>query len=164
MPKKWRRRTHGTARQIGKAFVIDDESQQHRKARLPQASFRVPRRTTGRKGVLDRFHKTDEEKQEEQKRKRLKILVEKKERSKEGEDKGKHMMGVPIPEEEEQNVLEELPDEIRAEVTPVIEEVKRDIKSLSEILRESRFAQWLNRKADEYRMKREEKSKLSSNG
>ena len=153
--KRWRTRTTGTAAQRGQHFIIDDESIQSKRTRLPPPSFLVPRKKSILSNPLRR--KSEEEKLEDEKRKRLKELAEKKKHE-------KYMMGQPIHKEEPKEGFEKFDQEIREEAKELkdglhddgvyaVVEIKREFKPLSEILRESRFAQWLNRKAEEYKEK-----------
>lgn len=172
--KKWRRRTHGTPNQIGKAFPLEESSMQSRKARLPKPSIWI----RGNPLRLQWKGKSDEEKLADDRKKRFKELNKKNERE-------VRMFGLPVrksdnqvssidklrfkldPEtefsdgnEELREEIDELKDKLHDDKVYAVVEVKREFKPISERLRENRFFQWLNRKTEGYRRKRQEKSKL----
>ena len=132
--KKWRRRTHGTARQIGQAFPVEESSMQSRKANLPRIS-------ENRQSRLRRMFDNEEREKE----KRLKELAEKKKHE-------KHMMGQPIEEYEEPTVDEQIRAEA-GEVKKVVMEINYDTKSnlhrLSDWLRQTRIGRFFERKKEE---------------
>jgi hypothetical protein len=136
--RRWRTRTRGSPRQIGQHFVVDDESLQAKKSRLPKVEESKQSRL---RRIFSRQFDAEEREKEKQ-RKRLRELKER-----------KQMYGIPIEEPKQPKLLVlgdeivELPDadQLREEIEPVVEEIKVEFKPLSQILRESRFTQWLNR-------------------
>ena len=155
--RQWRRRVKGTPNQIGKAFPIDDESQNARKNRLPSLSG------SGHPSYQRRKHgiPVEEDKKPNILKRTVKALTPKPKKKQE-----KKMFGQPVifqsdnePTEEEafrEEVKEDIKDLKDAGVVAVIE-IKREFKPLSEILKESRITKYLQRKAEERKMKRESK-------
>jgi hypothetical protein len=158
--KRWRTRTSGTPSQVGQHFIIDDESMQSKKARLPPPSIWIRGNPLRRQSEED---KQDDERLKE-KRKRLKKLARTYAEKKKHE---KYMMGQPIHKEEPKEGLEKFDQEVREEAKELkdglhddgvyaVVEIKREFKPISEILRDNRFYRWLDRKTEGYRRKREE--------
>lgn len=153
--RKWRKRTSGTPNQIGKAFPIDEPSQQKLKASLPRIS-------ESREDRLAKIHRRmaeyEAEKEDEAEKKehhgltdRIKKAVKPKEKP---TTEQKMIGGLParVPVTEEVTPVQE----IRIEVMPVMETVKSYGEDVRDWFKTTRVFLYLQRKADERVLKKEQ--------
>jgi hypothetical protein len=181
--RKWRKRTHGTARQIGTPFILD-ESQQSMKARLPKAQYGV----RGSRGVLEEKKKYEDARKqalEEEVRRELdekehqpkKTTTEKiktavkaitpkpKPKSDETLPSGKRELSemerlrfkIDPSAEFSDHTAKDLPEDLREEIRPVIAEAKSDGRAISDYLKNSRIERFFEKRAIMRRIKKEEK-------
>lgn len=181
--RKWRKRTHGTSRQIGTPFILD-ESQQSMKARLPKAQYGV----RGSRGVLEEKKKYEDARKqalEEEVRRELdeKEHQPKKTTTEKIKTAVKAITPKPKPKNDEtlpsgkrelsemerlrfkidpsaefsDNTAKNLPRDLREELHPIVEEARSDGHAISNYLLNSRFERYFQKRAIMRRIKKEQK-------
>jgi hypothetical protein len=176
MPKRksrWRTRTSGTASQRGQHFIIDDESQQHRKARLPKGGSIMVRSREIRDlkekyqddprklELIEEMEEAEKERQLPKKSTTEKIKSAiKSVRPSEKKTVTKMVGGLPVKQEveKEQTALEALPTELREDIRPIIEEARRDGHAISNYLLNSRFEHFFERRAMLRKLRKEKEA------
>jgi hypothetical protein len=175
MPKKqWRKRTHGTARQIGNAFPLDSESQQSMKAKLPRATSGVrasreirelkekyeddPRKLA----LIEEMERESEEKANRPKKtagEKIKSVV-KSIKPPEKKVVNKMVGGLPtkVPVEEKETPFSEM----RLEILPVQEELVHDGHALSNYLKSSRIEHFFEKRVMMRKLRKEQEREKES--